>query len=200
MQRQLESYFSTLAGLPASTQVTDDSNLPMPMPAAFERVIALFGGLAESGGKVMFVGNGGSAGIASHLAIDFLKNGGIPATAFNDGAALTCLGNDLGYDAVFATQISMLGREGDLLIAISSSGRSPNILKAVAAARAKGCAVVSFSGFTPDNPLRGMGDVNFFVPSDRYGFVEIFHMTLIHALLDLAVAMRADEPTHCMAE
>ena len=84
----------------------------------------------------MFVGNGGSAGIASHLAIDFSKNGGMRAMAFNDPSALTCLGNDLGYENVFAKQIEFHGRAGDLLIAISSSGRSPNILNAVKAARA----------------------------------------------------------------
>ena len=76
----------------------------------------------------MFIGNGGSAGIASHSAIDFTKNGSMPALAFNDGAALTCLGNDLGYDSVFAAQIEARGRPGDLLIAISSSGKvSPRV-------------------------------------------------------------------------
>ena len=72
----------------------------------------------------MFVGNGGSAGIASHLAIDFSKNGGLRSLAFNDASALTCLGNDLGYENVFAKQIDFHARAGDLLIAISSSGRS----------------------------------------------------------------------------
>ena len=87
----------------------------------------------------MFIGNGGSAGIASHLAIDFSKNGGLRALAFNDPSALTCLGNDLGYENVFAKQIELHGRAGDLLIAISSSGRSPNILNAVEAARCRDC-------------------------------------------------------------
>ena len=73
----------------------------------------------------------GAPEFASHLAIDFSKNGGLRAMAFNDAAALTCLGNDLGYENVFAKQIEFHGRGGDLLMAISSSGRSPNILEAV---------------------------------------------------------------------
>src|SRR5580692_9341275 len=138
----------------------------------------------RAGNKIMFIGNGGSAGIASHLAIDFSKNGGLRSLAFNDPAALTCLGNDLGYENVFAKQIDLHARPGDLLMAISSSGKSPNILKAVDVAREKGCAVYTFSGFSPDNPLRTFGDLNFYVNSGEYGFVEITHLALCHSLLD----------------
>lgn len=146
-----------------------------------------------AGNKVMFVGNGGSAGISSHMAIDFSKNGGMRALAFNDGAALTCLGNDLGFENVFAKQIELHGRSGDLLIAISSSGRSPNILRAVAAARAQVCPILTLSGFSPDNPLRGLGDMNLYVPSAEYGFVEVAHLVLIHAIVDFATGWRAPE-------
>jgi D-sedoheptulose 7-phosphate isomerase len=133
----------------------------------------------------MFVGNGGSAGIASHLAIDFSKNGGLRSLAFNDSSALTCLGNDLGYENVFAKQLEFHARPGDLLIAISSSGRSPNILAAVKTARARNCKVVTFSGFTEENDLRKTGDINFFVRSREYGFVEVSHLALCHAVLDI---------------
>lgn len=139
----------------------------------------------DRGNKLMFVGNGGSAGIASHMAIDYSKNGGMRSLAFNDGAALTCLGNDLGYDQVFATQLSLHGQSGDVLIAISSSGRSPNILHAVTAARTRDCRVFTLSGFTPDNPLRSMGDINIYLPSRQYGFVEIGHLAVLHAVLDV---------------
>ena len=103
---------------------------------------------------------------------------------------LTCLGNDLGYNQVFAKQIELHARRGDLVIAISSSGRSENILNAVAAARTAECIVVTFSGFMPDNPLRSRGDVNFYTPSDRYGFVEIAHLTICHAILDYICGLR----------
>jgi D-sedoheptulose 7-phosphate isomerase len=145
----------------------------------------------RAGNKIMFVGNGGSAGIASHLAIDYSKNGCLRAMAFNDAAALTCLSNDLGYDKVFSEQIALHARPGDLLVAISSSGASGNILNAVRAARAAGAAVVTLSGFTPDNPLRQAGDINFYVRSDAYGFVEVAHLALCHAVLDIELGWQA---------
>ncbi len=146
-----------------------------------------------SDNKIMFIGNGGSMGIASHLAIDFTKNGGVPALAFSDPAALTCVSNDLGFDQVFAKQIEVHGQNGDLLVAISSSGKSENILNAVKAAQSKRCDILTLSGFSPDNPLRGEGDVNFYVPSSEYGFVEITHMAIIHAILDLVMGWDADK-------
>ena len=136
----------------------------------------------------MFIGNGGSATIASHMAIDFSKNGGMRALAFNDGAALTCLGNDLGYENVFAQQIEMLASNRDLLVAISSSGSSPNILNGVAAARKAGREIITMSGFSKQNPLRKLGDLNLYVGSQEYGFVEAAHLGLCHAWIDFAMA------------
>ena len=139
-----------------------------------------------AGRKLIFIGNGGSAAIASHMATDFSKNGNLRSLAMNDGAMLTCLGNDLGYEKVFAKQIDLHAVEGDLLIAISSSGRSANILQGVGMAREKQCRIITMSGFAPDNPLRKMGDINFYLSSSQYGFVEIGHLTICHAILDLA--------------
>jgi D-sedoheptulose 7-phosphate isomerase len=166
-------------------QVTDQSQRSVALEDAFERVRGLAHAAHDKGNKIIFIGNGGSCGIASHLAIDFSKNGGLRSTALNDAAALTCLGNDLGYQNVFAKQIELHGRSGDLLIAISSSGNSPNILAAVATARSRGCDVVTFSGFSEDNKLRRLGDINFYIQSPEYGFVEIAHLSLCHAILDL---------------
>ena len=106
---------------------------------------------------------------------------------------LTCLANDLGYDKVFAKQIELYAQSGDLVIAISSSGRSANILNAVKAARAAKCEVISLSGFMPDNPLRGLGDINFYIDSDLYGFVEIGHLTICHAILDFICGLRVPD-------
>ena len=103
-------------------------------------------------------------------------------------AALTCLGNDLGFENVFSRQIEIHGRPNDLLIAISSSGNSANILNAVAAARDAGMQVLTLSGFGADNKLRRLGDINFYVPSALYGFVEILHLAIGHAFLDLATS------------
>ena len=143
----------------------------------------------DARGRLIFVGNGGSASIASHMAIDWGKNGGFRSLAFNDAPALTCLGNDLGYENVFAKQIQMHGRREDLLIAISSSGRSPNILRAVEAMRDAHGTVLTLSGFDADNPLRRLGDRNLYVPAREYGHVEISHLGALHCALDRVIEL-----------
>ena len=134
--------------------------------------------------KIMLVGNGGSAGITSHMALDFWKNGKVKALAFNDPSLLTALGNDIGYEFVFSKSVEMFGDKGDLLIAISSSGNSPNIINASIEARNKGCKVITLSGFSLDNKLIKLGDYNFYVDSYSYGIVEVLHTLMIHNLLD----------------
>ena len=181
----LDRYFNTLAGLLKDAEVTDAGKRKIALSEGCEWFRRAAHAAHDAGNKIMFVGNGGSAGICSHLAIDFSKNGGLRAMAFNDPSALTCLGNDLGYENVFAKQIEFHGRAGDLMVAISSSGRSPNILNAAKAACAANCKIVTFSGFTDDNGLRSAGDVNFFVRSKEYGFVEVAHLALCHAVLDI---------------
>lgn len=153
----------------------------------------------DAGNTILFIGNGGSAAIASHMAIDFCKAGKLRARAFNDPCALTCLGNDYGYEYIFSSQIECHARPGDLLIAISSSGQSPNILHGVKAARERQCSVVTFSGFAPDNPLRQMGDVNFYVGSKAYGLVEVAHLALLHGILDLMAHVDEDAPARSTA-
>lgn len=135
-------------------------------------------------GKVIMVGNGGSAGIASHMTVDYWKNGNIRSVAFNDTSLLTCVANDYSYEEVFAKPIEMFADAGDILFAISSSGGSKNIHNAVKAAQERGCKIVTFSGFDADNPLRAMGDINFYVPASSYGYVEILHNLIIHQILD----------------
>jgi D-sedoheptulose 7-phosphate isomerase len=183
----VRAYFATLASHLDQAAATVGAGVPVEVAAAMAAVIERAREAQATGHKLLFVGNGGSAGISSHSAIDYTKAGNLRALSLNDGAALTCLGNDLGYEQVFAYQIRAHGRPGDLLIAISSSGRSPNILNAVAAARDQGMAVVTLSGFAPDNALRQSGDVNFYIGSDHYGMVEISHLAICHAILDLHV-------------
>ena len=95
------------------------------------------------------------------------------------------MGNDLGYENVFAEQILLHAREGDLLFAISSSGASPNIIAAVKQAIETGCRVVTLSGFREDNPLRQSGKLNWYIKSPEYGFVEIAHLVICHTILDI---------------
>ncbi len=184
MTAYLDRYFSTLGALGPATVATTADGRELPLAEAFAWVNDTARDAHRAGNTVMFVGNGGSAGIAGHMATDFSKVGGVRAITFNDASSLTCLGNDLGYDQVFAQPVTMHGRAGDLLVAISSSGRSANILNAAKAAGAKGCKVLTLTGFAADNPLRALGDVNLYVPASTYGFVEITHLALLHAVLD----------------
>ena len=149
-------------------------------------VIELFSTAHFMGHKVVIVGNGGSAAIASHTAIDLSKNAGIRAIALNDVSAITCLANDYDFEEIFAKQVEFYGQPGDVLVAVSSSGKSKNVLNAVRTAHSMSMGVVTFSGFEADNPLRKMGDLNFYVPSDRYGLVEVAHQLLLHAVIDSA--------------
>jgi len=191
--REIHCYFTTLSDHLSQTAVTSASGDALDIAEAVNRVMGWARAAHAAGNKLIFVGNGGSAAIASHMATDYSKNGDVRAMALNDTAMLTCLGNDLGYERIFAKQIELYARADDLVLAISSSGRSANILNAVKAARAAKCAVVTFSGFTADNPLRRLGDINFYVASDRYGFVEIGHLTICHAVLDFICGLRVPE-------
>jgi D-sedoheptulose 7-phosphate isomerase len=137
--------------------------------------------------RFFFIGNGGSAAIASHMAADWLKNGNVAAMAFNDPAMLTCIANDHGYENVFAKPLYLHGSQGDVLFAISSSGESRSITNAVGVAKSHRLNVITLSGFKPDNRLRRMGDVNFYVDSDKYGTVEIAHHTICHGILDRCI-------------
>ncbi len=143
--------------------------------------------------KIMAIGNGGSAAIAIHTLTDCANAGGLRTIDFMSPVLLTCMSNDYGYENVFSKPIEIFADEGDILFAISSSGESPNILKACEAAVNRGCKIITFSGFSPDNPLRKAGYLNFYVPSTHYGFVEIAHQALIHCILDFFLSIKKSE-------
>ena len=134
--------------------------------------------------KLFFIGNGGSAGIAVHMTADFLKNGRMRAIDMYGAATITCLGNDYGYEYIFSKQLELLADEGDVLIAISSSGNSPNILLAADVMKKCGGTVVTMTGFREDNQLRQRGDYNLYVPSMEYGIVESIHNRILQQVVD----------------
>ena len=138
----------------------------------------------DNDGTVYLVGNGASASMASHFATDLAKNGGVRTRIFTDGAELTAIGNDVGFEQVFSLPLDRDARTGDMLIAISSSGCSPNILNAVYAAHQKHTAVITLSGFRHDNPLSRLGDINFYIPANTYGMVESCHAAILHFWMD----------------
>ena len=188
--REVRDYFTTLSRHMIGTIATSGSGNRLELADAVSEVMARAVRAHAEGNKLIFVGNGGSAAIASHMATDYSKNGDIRSLALNDGSMLTCLGNDLGYEQVFAKQIELHARPGDLMFAISSSGNSANIINAVKAAYDAKCTIVTLSGFAADNKLRSRGDINFYIASDRYGFVEIGHLAICHAVLDFICDLR----------
>jgi D-sedoheptulose 7-phosphate isomerase len=186
MNRHAENYYRDLLQYVGGIRVTDEAGRAIDFAAGVADVIDLIRS-RQGGRKIMFIGNGGSAAISSHMAVDFWKNGRIRAVAFNDSSLLTCVGNDCGYGNVFEKPIEMFADAGDILVAISCSGRSENVLLGVRAARTKGCGVVTLSGFDGDNPLSSMGDYNFYVPSHAYGPVEVIHHSICHCILDAII-------------
>lgn len=182
---QFHSYFDQLHGLLNGVAVTrkDGSSLSAE-EGMREAVSMLIETRSKTKAKAIVIGNGGSAAIASHAALDLWNACGLRATAFNDAAQLTCLSNDHGYEFVFSRAIEMFGDKEDILIAISSSGNSPSILNAVDAAKEIGLRTITFAGFAPDSRLNATGDLRFYVESNHYGFVEVAHMALLHQLTD----------------
>ena len=139
------------------------------------------------GRKAIFAGNGGSAAIASHCAVDFTKNAGVRCVNFNEADLITCLANDYGYERWLAKALQLYADPGDLVILISSSGASRNMLEAARYARRKELTVVTFTGFAPDNPLRAVGALNVWVDSRAYNVVEMTHHIWLLAVCDLLI-------------
>lgn len=161
----------------------------------FRKIVELFLMVKESGKQVFFVGNGGSCAIAEHMAADFMKNGKIRCATLLSSPFLTCMGNDFGYESVFSHSIELLGGQGDLLVTISSSGNSPNIIEAAYSARKKKMKILSLSGFAPDNRSRQLGDYSIYVPISHYGIVESIHTLLLQQVIDSIIEIDSFQTT-----
>lgn len=135
-------------------------------------------------GIVYVIGNGGSSGIASHFCTDLLRTLEMSAAPVSDSNILTCFANDFGYERVFELPLERNLKPKDLLVAISSSGQSKNILAACKVAKRKKVPLITLSGFSKDNPLRQLGDLNFWLDSHDYGLVETGHFFLLHTIVD----------------
>jgi D-sedoheptulose 7-phosphate isomerase len=144
----------------------------------------------RAGGKLLLAGNGGSAADAQHIAAEFVSRlvfdrGPLASIALTtDTSILTAIGNDYGYDQVFSRQVKAIGRRGDVFIAISTSGKSPNILKAVEAARDAGLHTVAFTG-NSNAPLAGMCDLVLRAPSSATMLIQQIHITAGHSICEL---------------
>ncbi len=141
----------------------------------------------SKGRKLIIAGNGGSAAIASHCTVDFTKQAGIRCVNFNESDLITCFANDYGYENWVKKALEFYADEGDTLVLVSSSGQSPNMLHAARFAVSKGLVVVTFTGFAQDNPLRQLGQLNFWVNSRAYNVVEMTHQIWLLAVCDLLI-------------
>ena len=144
----------------------------------------------KAGKKVIIAGNGGSAAMASHVAVDFTKAAGMRAINFNEADLITCFANDYGYEHWVAKALEAYADPGDLVILISSSGKSANMLNGTRQAKAMDLSLVTVSGFSADNPIRKLGDLNLWVDSTAYNIVEMTHHVWLLAIVDYLIATK----------
>ena len=147
----------------------------------------------QSGKKIIIVGNGGSAAMASHVAVDFTKAAGIRAVNFNEADLITCFANDYGYEYWVEKALEFYADQGDLVILISSSGNSLNMINGAKKAKAMGLSLITLSGFSERNPLRGHGDINLWTNSTAYNIVEMTHHIWLLAIIDFLIESKKTE-------
>ncbi len=180
-----KTYLNKLVQCLESTQFYGaDGCLTKSSEEAVGQITELFLNTRREGKHLFFIGNGGSAAIASHMTADYMKNGRMKTISLYDSSVITCFGNDYGYEHIFSRSLKHLGENGDLLVAISSSGNSPNIVNAIQTAKENGLNVVTLSGFEETNRICRMGDYNIYVPVSHYGMVESIHNLILQQIVD----------------
>ena len=172
----------------------DFSSLVKPNDQIVEKIISARDILVQAkknNAKIMIFGNGGSAAIASHVSVDLTKNANIRSVNFNEADLITCFANDYGYERWIEKAIDFYGDDKDVLILISSSGKSPNMINACKAARNnKISKIITFTGHDNNNPLSKLGDINFWINSKAYNFVENTHQIWLLTIVDLIIGQR----------
>ena len=163
-------------------EFSDHEGNSLDCEKGIQKNLGMLESLRDRGGNLFLVGNGGSAGVVSHILADFINVNKLNARTLHESSLLSCMSNDYGYENSFSEPLSTLAREKDLLIAVSSSGCSPNIHNAVKSVKKTGGEAITLSGFSEDNPLRSMGDLNVWFDSTSYGLVEIGHLFYLHYL------------------
>ena len=150
----------------------------------FEKTIALIEKCQKAGGKLIFVGNGGSAAMASHLSVDFTKACKIRSINFNEADLLTCFSNDYGYENWVHEALKAYMDVNDLVILISSSGKSKNIINAAKYCKKNQIDLITLTGFNKNNKISKLGNVNFHISSNQYNFIEMSHHIILVYLVD----------------
>jgi D-sedoheptulose 7-phosphate isomerase len=161
------------------------SNQPSSLDEANKAMAELFADIRSNNATVWWIGNGGSVSIGSHLYQDLINKLKIRSQLLAESSLITCMTNDYGYSEVYRRPLELMASPGDLLIAISSSGQSENILQCAELCKDKEMKLVTLSGFAEDNPLwSSEADISFKVNSNLYGHVEVAHMALLHAVIE----------------
>tara|TARA_A100001015_G_C14956332_1_gene698942 strand:- start:709 stop:1254 length:546 start_codon:yes stop_codon:yes gene_type:complete len=150
----------------------------------FLKIVRLIEETKRNKKKVILVGNGGSAAMASHVSVDLTKMCKIRAINFNEADLLTCFSNDYGYENWVQKALSFHADKGDLLIGISSSGESKNIINGVKFAKKIGCKVVTLTGFSEKNKVKKVGHINLWVNSKNYNLIEMTHHIWLLSIVD----------------
>ena len=150
----------------------------------FAKIVKIIQQIKKNKKKVILVGNGGSAAVASHVSVDLTKMCNIRAVNFNEADLLTCFANDYGYENWVKKALSFFADKGDLLICISSSGESKNIINGAKFAKKIGCKVVTLTGFKKKNKVSKIGHVNLWLESKNYNFIEMVHHTWLLSIVD----------------
>ena len=148
------------------------------------KIIKILRQIKKDKKKVILVGNGGSAAMASHVSVDLTKMCRIRTLNFNEADLLTCFSNDYGYENWVQKAISFNADKGDMLICISSSGNSKNIINGAKFAKKIGCKVITLTGFDKKNKVRKIGDVNLWLDSKNYNIVEMTHHIWLLTIVD----------------
>lgn len=179
-----DPYINELIHTLGKTRIYIENN-ELDYELGIQKLVDCFTRHKEADSQIFFIGNGGSSAIASHMTADFMKNGGMKTYSLYDNAVTTCMGNDYGYEFVFSRPLEFLGQENDLLVAVSSSGNSVNIVNAIHAANKRNMKTITFTGFKEDNQSKQLGAVNVYVPSQKYGIVESIHNLMLQQVVDL---------------
>lgn len=141
----------------------------------------------KNGHKVIFVGNGGSAATASHCSVDFTKQAGIKSINFNESDLITAFSNDYGYEYWIHNALKFYSNPSDVIVFISSSGKSANVVNAAKFAKKRGNTIITFTGLNRNNPLKSLGDINFWVDSKGYNIIECTHQIWLLTVCDLII-------------
>ncbi|MHC1713415.1 MAG: SIS domain-containing protein [Solidesulfovibrio sp.] len=173
-----------LEGILSRLETSGRECAAMTCDATFAHFKAATEAVRGAGQVIYLIGNGASASMASHFAADLAKNAHVHTQVFTDISLLTAVANDLAYDQIFVEPLRRRMREGDMLVCISSSGNSPNVVNAARYANQNGGTVVTLSAMKPDNALRALGAINFWVPATTYGLAETAHAAILHYWMD----------------